>query len=59
MHFLLLLEYARFPMLCESLLYNEVDLLYAHLYPLSCEPPAHHLTHLGHPRALSCVLCAI
>ena len=42
-------------MLCQSLLYSEMNQLYVYTYPLFFGFPF----HLGHPRALSRVPCAI
>ena len=48
-------------MLCEFLLYNEINQPYAYIYPLSLEPPCHppYPTPLCHQTALSWAPCAI
>ena len=48
-------------MLCQFLLYNEVNQLYVYLYPLPLGPPSHphHPTYLGGHRAPSCTPRAI
>ena len=50
-----LLEYSCFTMLYKFLLYSKVTQLYVYIYPLFCGFPP----HLGHPRALSTVPCAL
>ena len=50
------LEYNCFIMLCQFLLYNEVNQLYVYIYPISLEllfHPTPNPTPLGHHRALN------
>ena len=56
------LEYNCFTVLCEFLLYSEVNQPYVYIYPLPLGPPFHshpHPTHLGHHRAPSWAPCAV
>ena len=57
-----LLEYNCFTMLCQFLLYTEVNQLYIYMYSFPVGPPSllpPHPTPLGHHRAPSRALCAI
>ena len=56
-----LLEYNCFTMLCEFLLYNEVNQTHAYTYPLPLDPPSQHsppacLDHHTVPGWASCAL---
>ena len=58
--FFFLLEYNCFLMLCELLLNNKVNQLYAYVSPpswTSLHPPPDHATHLGHHRAPPLLCC--